>query len=203
MTNDSLMPAHHQSRGLGSHLVDRFLADGAEMIGMDSFLTGRPENLAHLSGHPRFRFYRHDVTNFIFVEGPWTESSTSHRQRVPSTTWSCPSRRSRSARSARTRRSASPGKRRTSSLPSTSEIYGDPWVHPQPELYWGNLNLNPIGPRHPHRPDLQPLRTPHAPSPWAGGLELHRPGAPGTAPPSLWRREPDAIRHLVTTRSHP
>ena len=54
---------------LGSHLTDRFLADGHQVVGMDNFITGSPDNIAHLSGHERFRFIRHDVTHFTFVEG--------------------------------------------------------------------------------------------------------------------------------------
>src|SRR5690606_29730226 len=55
---------------LGSHLCDRFIADGHEVIAMDSFITGTPDNLAHLMGEPRFRFVQHDVTEFVYVEGP-------------------------------------------------------------------------------------------------------------------------------------
>jgi dTDP-glucose 4,6-dehydratase len=55
---------------IGSHLCDRFIAEGHEVIGVDNFLTGNPDNIAHLMGHPRFRFIRHDVTHFLYVEGP-------------------------------------------------------------------------------------------------------------------------------------
>jgi dTDP-glucose 4,6-dehydratase len=54
---------------LGSHLCDRFLAEGHSVIGMDNFITGNPQNLAHLSGHPQYSFIRHDVSDFIFVPG--------------------------------------------------------------------------------------------------------------------------------------
>ena len=52
---------------LGSHLADRLLADGYEVVGMDNFITGSPDNLAHLTGHPRWSFHRHDVTNFTYA----------------------------------------------------------------------------------------------------------------------------------------
>ena len=55
---------------LGSHLADRFLADGAEVVGMDNFCTGRPENIAHLTANRSFSFVEHNVTDFILVEGP-------------------------------------------------------------------------------------------------------------------------------------
>ena len=54
---------------LGSHLADRFLADGAQVVGMDNFCTGRPENIAHLAGNPRFVFHEHNVTDYIDVDG--------------------------------------------------------------------------------------------------------------------------------------
>ncbi len=110
---------------LGSHLADRFLADGHEVVGMDNFITGRPENLAHLMGHERFRFVRHDVSQFIFVDGIQTlkvgSLGTHNALGVAK------------AKGARFL------------LASTSEVYGDPLVHPQPESYWGHVN--PVGPR--------------------------------------------------------
>ena len=55
---------------IGSHLCDRFIAEGYEVICMDNFITGTPDNIAHLVGHPRFKFLRHDVSNYVYVEGP-------------------------------------------------------------------------------------------------------------------------------------
>ena len=131
---------------LGSHLVDRFLADGAEVIGMDNFITGRPDNLAHLSGHPRFVFHRHDVTNFIFVDGPLdgvlhfaSPASPIDYLELPIQTLKVGSLGTHKALGLAKAKSA------RFLLASTSEVYGDPLVHPQPETYWGNVN--PIGPR--------------------------------------------------------
>ncbi len=131
---------------LGSHLVDRFLADGAEVIGMDNFVTGRPENLAHLTGHPRFRFFQHDVTNFIFVDGALDGVLHFASPASPIDYLELP---------IQTLKVGSLGTHKTLGLAkaqkarfllaSTSEVYGDPLVHPQPESYWGNVN--PIGPR--------------------------------------------------------
>jgi dTDP-glucose 4,6-dehydratase len=131
---------------LGSHLVDRFLAEGAEVIGMDNFLTGRPENLAHLSGHPRFKFFQHDVTNFIFVDGPLdgvlhfaSPASPIDYLKLPIQTLKVGSLGTHKALG------LALSKKARFLLASTSEVYGDPLVHPQPESYWGNVN--PIGPR--------------------------------------------------------
>ena len=67
---------------LGSHLCERLLADGHEVVGMDNFITGSPENLAHLSSNPKFSFIRHDVSNFIFVPGKWMQCCTLPLQQV-------------------------------------------------------------------------------------------------------------------------
>ena len=131
---------------LGSHLSEYLLERGFSVVGMDNLITGDVANIAHLTGR-----------DFVFVEHNVTEL---HRARRParlhlplrepglarSTTSGSRSRRSRSARSARTTRSASPRPRAPGCLlASTSEVYGDPLVHPQREDYWGNVN--PIGPR--------------------------------------------------------
>ena len=131
---------------LGSHLVDRFLADGAEVVGMDNFVTGRPENLAHLAGHPRFRFHQHDVTNFVFVDGPLdgvlhfaSPASPVDYLELPIQTLKVGSLGTHKAVGLAKAKGA------RFLLASTSEVYGDPQVHPQPESYWGHVN--PIGPR--------------------------------------------------------
>ena len=131
---------------LGSHLADRFLADGAHVIGLDNFITGRPENLAHLMGHPRFRFHQHDVTNFIFVDGPLhgvlhfaSPASPVDYLELPIQTLKVGSLGTHKALG------LAKAKNARFLLASTSEVYGDPLVHPQPESYWGNVN--PIGPR--------------------------------------------------------
>ncbi len=131
---------------LGSHLCDRFLAEGWEVIAMDSFLTGTPDNLAHLFGQSRFRFIKYDVTQYIFVPG--SIDLVLH--------FACPASPVDYLRyKIHTMKVDSLGTLHTLGLAkakgaryllaSTSEIYGDPEVHPQPETYWGHVN--PIGPR--------------------------------------------------------
>jgi len=131
---------------LGSHLCDRFLADGHEVVGMDNFVTGRPENIAHLIGNQRFRFVQHDVTNFMFVDGALdgvlhfaSPASPRDYLELPIQTLKVGSLGTHKALG------LAKAKRARFLLASTSEVYGDPTVHPQPESYWGNVN--PIGPR--------------------------------------------------------
>ncbi|MCU0619233.1 MAG: SDR family oxidoreductase [Gemmatimonadaceae bacterium] len=131
---------------LGSHLCDRFLADGHEVIGMDNFITGRPDNLAHLMGNERFRFVRHDVSQFIFVDGPLdgvlhfaSPASPIDYLTYPIQTLKVGSLGTHNALGLAKAKGA------RFLLASTSEVYGDPLVHPQPESYWGHVN--PVGPR--------------------------------------------------------
>lgn len=131
---------------LGSHLCDRFLAEGHEVLGMDNFITGRPENLAHLMGHERFRFVRHDVSQFIFVDGPLdgllhfaSPASPIDYLTYPIQTLKVGSLGTHNALGLAKAKGA------RFLLASTSEVYGDPLVHPQPESYWGHVN--PVGPR--------------------------------------------------------
>ena len=131
---------------LGSHLADRFLADGHEVVGMDNFITGRPENTAHLAGNPRFSFHQVDVTNFIFVPGPLdgvlhfaSPASPRDYLELPIQTLKVGSLGTHKALG------LAMAKKARFLLASTSEVYGDPLVHPQPESYWGNVN--PVGPR--------------------------------------------------------
>jgi len=131
---------------LGSHLCDRFLADGHHVIGMDNFITGRPENLAHLAGHARFSFVQHDVTNFIFVDGVLdgvlhfaSPASPRDYLEIPIQTLKVGSLGTHKALG------LAKAKRARFLLASTSEVYGDPLQHPQRESYWGNVN--PVGPR--------------------------------------------------------
>ena len=131
---------------LGSHLGDRFIAEGHEVIGMDNFITGHPDNIAHLMGHERFRFVEHDVTNYIYVEGPLdgvlhfaSPASPVDYLEMPIPTLK--------VGSLGTHKTLGLAKAKSARylLASTSEVYGDPKVHPQPEGYWGNVN--PVGPR--------------------------------------------------------
>jgi len=131
---------------LGSHLSERLLAEGHEVLAMDNLLTGNLRNIAHLSGDPRFRFVRHDVTHFIAVEGPVdavlhfaSPASPIDYLLLPIQTLKVGSLGTHNALGLAMTKSA------RFLLASTSEVYGDPLVHPQPESYWGNVN--PIGPR--------------------------------------------------------
>jgi dTDP-glucose 4,6-dehydratase len=131
---------------LGSHLCDRLLAEGHEVVAMDNLLTGNLRNIAHLSHEPRFRFVRHDVTRFIPLEGPLdavlhfaSPASPIDYLLLPIQTLKVGSLGTHNALGLAMAKSA------RLLLASTSEVYGDPLVHPQPETYWGNVN--PIGPR--------------------------------------------------------
>jgi len=131
---------------LGSHLSDRLLAEGHSVVGMDNFLTGHPDNIAHLMGNQRFHFIQHDVTNFVYVEGPLDGVFHFASPASPIDYLEKP---------IQTLKVGSLGTHKTLGLAkakgarlllaSTSEVYGDPQVHPQPESYWGHVN--PIGPR--------------------------------------------------------
>ena len=131
---------------LGSHLTDRFLADGHEVVGMDNFITGHPDNIAHVIGNPRYRFIQHDVTNFMYVEGALdgvlhfaSPASPIDYLELPIQTLKVGSLGTHKALGLAKAKGA------RFFLASTSEVYGDPQVHPQPETYWGHVN--PVGPR--------------------------------------------------------
>jgi dTDP-glucose 4,6-dehydratase len=131
---------------LGSHLSDRFLAEGHEVVGMDNFITGHPDNIAHLLGEPRFRFIQHDVTNFVYVEGPIDGVLHFASPASPIDYLELPIQTLKVG-SLGTHKSLGVAKAKGARyfLASTSEVYGDPQVHPQPESYWGHVN--PVGPR--------------------------------------------------------
>jgi dTDP-glucose 4,6-dehydratase len=131
---------------LGSHLCDRFLADGHEVIGMDNLITGSLDNIAHLDDNPGFTFIRHDVTNFISVDGPIdgvlhfaSPASPVDYLELPIQTLKVGSLGTHKTLG------LAHAKKARFLLASTSEVYGDPQVHPQPESYWGHVN--PVGPR--------------------------------------------------------
>ncbi len=131
---------------LGSHLCDRFLADGHDVIGMDNLITGTADNIAHLIGHDGFRFVEHDVTQFISTEGPLdgvlhfaSPASPVDYLELPIQTLKVGSIGTHKTLG------LAKEKRARYLLASTSEVYGDPEVHPQPETYWGHVN--PVGPR--------------------------------------------------------
>jgi len=134
---------------LGSHLCDRLLADGHEVVGMDNFITGSPDNLAHLAGNPKFLFIRHDVSNFIFVPGKIDAvlhfaSPASPNPNSPYGYVNLPIQTMKAgALGTHNTLGVARAHKACFLLASTSEIYGDPLEHPQTESYWGHVD--PIG----------------------------------------------------------
>lgn len=131
---------------LGSHLCDRFLEEGHTVLAMDNLITGNTDNIAHLAGHERFTFIKHNVSNYIYVDGPLdavlhfaSPASPNDYLEHP-----IPTLKVGSLGTLNTIGLAK-AKGARYLLASTSEVYGDPLVNPQPESYWGNVN--PIGPR--------------------------------------------------------
>lgn len=136
---------------LGSHLCDRLLEEGHQIVGMDNFITGRPENLAHIAGNPNFVFIRHDVSNFIFVPGKVEAvlhfaSPASPNPNSPLGYVNLPIQTMK-AGALGTHNTLGVARAHNAKflLASTSEIYGDPLEHPQTESYWGHVD--PIGRR--------------------------------------------------------
>jgi dTDP-glucose 4,6-dehydratase len=131
---------------IGSHLADRLVGDGHEVIALDNLSTGHGRNIAHLLGNPRFRFILYDVTEFIYVDGP--VDVIFHLASLPSPVdylkKPIPTLKVGALGTHKTLGLAR-AKNALFLLASTSEVYGDPQVHPQPEDYWGNVN--PVGPR--------------------------------------------------------
>ncbi len=131
---------------LGSHLCDRFVAEGHAVIGMDNLITGNMDNIAHLMGHKSFEFIKHDVSNYIYVAGPIdavlhfaSPASPNDYLQYPIPTLKVGSLGTHNTLGLAKNKDA------RYLLASTSEVYGDPQVNPQPETYWGHVN--PIGPR--------------------------------------------------------
>lgn len=131
---------------LGSHLCDRFLREGHEVVCVDNLISGRLRNIEHLFGRDGFTFLKMDVTNFIHVPGTLdhvlhfaSPASPTDYFRYPIQTLKVGALGTHKALGLAREKGA------TFLLASTSEVYGDPTVHPQPETYWGNVN--PIGPR--------------------------------------------------------
>ena len=131
---------------IGSHLCERLVAEGNDVICVDNFLTGSPDNIAPLLGNPRFSFIQQDVTNFIYVPGALdailhfaSPASPIDYLELPIQTLKVGSLGTHKALG------LAKEKKARFLLASTSEVYGDPLVHPQSESYWGNVN--PIGPR--------------------------------------------------------
>ncbi|MDQ3931222.1 MAG: SDR family oxidoreductase, partial [Actinomycetota bacterium] len=131
---------------LGSHLCDRLMDAGAEVVGIDNLLTGRAKNLEHLVGREGFRFVKYDVTDYVHVPGSVdfvlhfaSPASPVDYLQLPIQTLKVGALGTHKALGLARAKSA------RFMLASTSEVYGDPQVHPQPETYWGHVN--PIGPR--------------------------------------------------------
>lgn len=131
---------------LGSHLCDRFVAEGHHVVCMDNFITGTPENVAHLIGHERFQLVEHDVTNYIYVAGELdyilhfaSPASPIDYLQLPIQTLKV------GALGTHKCLGLAKEKHARFLLASTSEVYGDPLIHPQGEDYWGNVN--PVGKR--------------------------------------------------------
>ncbi len=136
---------------LGSHLCERLLCEGHEVIGLDNFVTGSPDNLAHLAGDPHFSFIRHDVSNFIFVPGKVDAvmhfaSPASPNPASPYGYTNLPIQTMKAgALGTHNTLGVARAHKARYLLASTSEIYGDPLEHPQKESYWGHVD--PIGVR--------------------------------------------------------
>ncbi len=131
---------------LGSHLCDRLLAAGFEVVGLDNLITGTRGNLAHLAKHPAFKLVEHDVSRPIQIEGAVdavfhfaSPASPADYLKLPIQTLKVGSLGTHNALG------LAKAKKARFVLASTSEVYGDPQVHPQPESYWGHVN--PVGPR--------------------------------------------------------
>ena len=131
---------------LGSHLCDRFIAEGMEVLGMDNLITGSMENLEHLMGNPKFTFFNNDVSNFVHVPGELdyilhfaSPASPIDYLKIPIQTLKV------SSLGTHNLLGLALNKKARILVASTSEVYGDPLVHPQTEEYWGNVN--PVGPR--------------------------------------------------------
>jgi dTDP-glucose 4,6-dehydratase len=131
---------------IGSHLCDRLIEEGHDVVALDNLITGSTDNIAHLAGNPRFHFIHHDVTEYIFVSGGLdfifhlaSPASPLDYLTYPIQTLKVGALGTHKALGLALEKKAG------FLLASTSEVYGDPLVHPQPEDYWGNVN--PVGPR--------------------------------------------------------
>jgi len=131
---------------LGSHLCDRFIAEGYQVVGMDNLITGDIKNIEHLFPLQKFEFYNHDVSNYVHVSGQLdyilhfaSPASPIDYLKIPIQTLKVGSLGTHNLLG------LAKEKKARFLIASTSEVYGDPTVHPQPEEYWGNVN--PVGPR--------------------------------------------------------
>jgi dTDP-glucose 4,6-dehydratase len=131
---------------LGSHLCDRFLAEGHTVMAMDNLITGSTDNIAHLMGNEAFTFIKHNVNNYIYVDGPLDAVLHFASPASPNDYLEHPIHTLKvGAIGTMNSLGLARAKGARFLLASTSEVYGDPQVNPQPEDYWGHVN--PIGPR--------------------------------------------------------
>jgi len=136
---------------IGSHLCDRLLAEGHSVVGLDNFVTGSPENIAHLAGHERFLFIHHDVSNYIYIPGRVEAvlHFASPASPNPHSPFGYPNLPIQTLKAGALGTHNALGVAHAHEarflLASTSEIYGDPLEHPQRETYFGHVN--PVGPR--------------------------------------------------------
>ncbi len=131
---------------LGSHLCDRLLAEGHRVIAIDNLLTGSPRNIEHLTGNPDFRFIEQDVTDYLNIPGEidFIFHFASPASPIDYLEYPIPTLKV-GALGTHNALGLAKAKGATFVIASTSEVYGDPLIHPQQENYWGNVN--PIGPR--------------------------------------------------------
>lgn len=131
---------------IGSHLCERLLSEGHEVVAMDNLITGSTDNIAHLADNGSFSFIHHDVTNYIFVQGELDFIFHLASPASPADYLAFPIQTLKVG-SLGTHKTLGLAKEKNAGfmLASTSEVYGDPLIHPQTEDYWGNVN--PVGPR--------------------------------------------------------
>lgn len=131
---------------LGSHLCDRLIKEGHTVICMDNLITGNINNIAHLIGNPQFMFVKHDVTNYIYIEGKLDAvlHFASPASPIDYLNYPIPTLKV-GALGTHKALGLAKEKKAIFMIASTSEVYGDPLINPQDESYWGNVN--PIGPR--------------------------------------------------------
>ena len=131
---------------LGSHLCDRFLSEGHQVVVMDNLITGSTANIEHLAGSEKFRFIKQDVTEYLYVEGDLDAILHFASPASPIDYLDLPIQTLKvGALGTHKTLGLAREKKALYLLASTSEVYGDPLEHPQTEEYWGNVN--PIGPR--------------------------------------------------------